>query len=307
MPNNQTPLDTLLGSQSFVLMDGATGSELHRRGIPTPLPLWSTSALLDELGRQTLRQIHEDYASAGAQLITANTFRTHARNLHSTGIADQANQLTQAAVRIARQATAGSSALVAGSQAPLEDCYSPDLTPGDAELRKEHRQMANSLADAGVDMILIETMPTVREAVAAAEAATETRLPFAVSFVCGADGKLLSGETLQDAAAGVLPFGPRMLGVNCAPATKLRSIISQLKDELRELETNAAAVEIIAYGNVGEPDPGIGWKSTEAEQPDVYASLAASWLEQGVKVIGGCCGTTPGHIAALRASRRQFE
>lgn len=296
-------VEQLLATPRIILADGATGSELNSRGVSTPLPLWSTAALLDEASREVLRQIHLDYVSAGARILTANTFRTHARNLKAAGLAESAHELTALAVKIARSAAATGQqpVLVAGSHAPLEDCYSPELTPDADALRKEHQLMAASLAAAGVDLILIETMPTIREAAAAAKAAFETGIPFGISFVCDSAGLLLSGESLAEAARQVLPFAPRLLGVNCAPATTLHNSIRAIQAAVYHHDSDRP-IDVIAYGNIGEADASIGWKNTAAEQPDVYAKLATDWAELGVKVIGGCCGTTPQHIDALRAA-----
>jgi len=177
-----------------ILLDGATGTELNRRGVSTELPLWSTRALLD--APQTLLEVHRDYVNAGAEILTANTFRTYRRNLEPAGLGDRAAKLTTQAVEIARDAANGR-AWVVGSQPPLEDCYSPELTPDDDALWREHAEMSRNLASAGVDGILVETQHTIREAVAATNAATETGLPLMVSFVCGNDGRLLSGESLS--------------------------------------------------------------------------------------------------------------
>src|SRR5262245_41106780 len=111
--------DRLAGTQP-ILLDGATGTELNRRGVDTSLPLWSAAALLR--APEVVRQIHADYVASGAQAITANTFRTHERNLRASGLADArrlASELTAQAVALARSA-AGALAWVAGSQAPLE-------------------------------------------------------------------------------------------------------------------------------------------------------------------------------------------
>jgi len=119
-----------------ILFDGATGTELTRRGVATGLPLWSANALLSEDGTHVLGQIHADYLAAGAEIITANTFRTHIRALGSSGVAHRALELTGRAVEIARAAiaeTPGDKArFVAGSISTLEDCYRPDLVPPDA-------------------------------------------------------------------------------------------------------------------------------------------------------------------------------
>ncbi len=273
-----------------ILMDGATGTELNRRGVDTALPLWSAAALLT--APEVLERIHVDYLDAGAEMVTANTFRTHARNLAAGGLADQALELTRRAVEIARRA-AGQRGWVAGSQAPLEDCYRPDLTPEESALGEEHAGMAKNLAEAGVDVILVETMPTIREAVAATRAAVATGTPTMVSFICDRNALLLSGESLVTAAKAVLEFGPAAVLVNCGPAR-------WLADAVRVLREHCGGTPVGAYANIGEADPQQGWRNTSAADPSRYALYARDWIHAGARLIGGCCGTTPAHIDAIR-------
>ncbi|MFQ5734329.1 MAG: homocysteine S-methyltransferase family protein [Planctomycetaceae bacterium] len=285
------PLEERLQESRPLLLDGATGTELNRRGVDTRLPLWSARALVEATG--VLGGIHRDYVDAGADILTANTFRTHRRNLAHAGWGGRACELTRRAVEIARSAADGR-AWVVGSQPPLEDCYLPDLVPGDAELDHEHGEMSRNLAAAGVDAILVETQNTIREAVAAVQAARQTALPLLVSFVCGVDGRLLSGESLGDAAKTVQPFAPLAILVNCVPADAALSM-------LRELRNAVTPVPIGGYANIGRSDPQQGWINTDARDPDCYAAYADSWLRAGARIIGGCCGTTPAHIRRLRA------
>jgi homocysteine S-methyltransferase len=272
-----------------VLLDGATGTELARRGVNVEVPEWSATALL--FAQSVLRQVHADYVATGAEIVTANTFRTHARNLATIGLADRAAELTRRAVDIAREAARGR-AWVAGSQAPLEDCYTPAAVPPDDELDREHAEMAENLAAAGVDLILVETQNTIREAVAAARAALDTGLPVCVSFVCDAGGRLLSGESVSDAALAVLPFHPAAVLVNCLPADAALAAVE-------ELRAACGGIPFGAYANVGYADPDRGWVKTAARQPDVYGKYAEAWLDAGAAIIGGCCGTTPEHIRWL--------
>ncbi|HLF27588.1 MAG TPA: homocysteine S-methyltransferase family protein [Anaerolineae bacterium] len=297
-----------LASGELLILDGATGTELTRRGVDTRLPLWSAGALLD--APDTLRAIHQDYSRAGARLITANTFRTHRRSLAKGGLGDRARALTHRAVQLVREAIqltnqpTTPSPFIAGSIAPLEDCYSPDLVPPDAALHVEHAEMAQHLAEAGADVLLIETMNTIREARIAAEAARATGLPVLVSCVCaGATGqrvdpgepaRLLSGERLSDAVRAIEPLDPAALLVNCAPV----ALIERLLRELRA----ATRLPIGAYGNVGHVDERVGWTLTHAVTPEQYAAAARAWREIGASIIGGCCGTAPAHIAALTAA-----
>lgn len=281
-----------------LLLDGATGTELTRRGIDTGLPMWSAKALIS--APDTLVAIHRDYVEAGAEIITANTFRTHRRSLAAAGLGDEAATLTSLAVRLARQATTltptggGRSVYVAGSIAPLEDCYSPDLVPDSGALATEHGEMAAALADAGTDLLLVETMNTIREAAAAARAAVATGVPVLVGFVCGRDGKLLSGESVSDAAGMMGSLGVDGLLINCSPTPGLNAVLAEL----------AAATElpIGAYGNVGYADNAEGWVNTDSVDPAAYARHAEDWLNLGARIIGSCCGTGPAHTVALRAS-----
>ncbi len=127
-----------------LILDGATGTELNRRGVDTGLPLWSANALMNDRDAKILQEIHEDYLRAGADIITTNTFRTHRRALAPSGNANRAFELTRRAVDIARAAIASvksdSPKFIAGSISTLEDCYRPDLVPTDDELRAEHSE-----------------------------------------------------------------------------------------------------------------------------------------------------------------------
>jgi len=300
---------------SPLLMDGATGTELNRRGVATDLPLWSAAALLE--APDVLRQVHADYLATGAQILTANTFRTHERSLTAGGLGDRAEELTLLAVELARKAIEGvmedpdgtrgpgsGPPLVAGSLAPLEDCYSPQLVPPPEECEREHQLMAQYLAQAGVDLILVETHNTIREAQAAARAARATGLPFGVSFTCRSDGRLFSGEAVAQAAKALLPLEPGFMGINCTPSTTIIGPLTELAG------ATPASMPLAAYANIGHTDAISGWTSTDDVSPAAYARLAQDWisaLDPRLRLIGGCCGTSPAHIEALgRRLNSQF-
>jgi len=275
-----------------ILLDGATGTELERRGVVTSSPIWSAAALLS--APNLVEQIHRDYLQAGAEIIITNTFRTHRRSLDKVGRGDEAASLTTLAVDLAQKAVreSGKGAFVAGSMAPLEDSYSTgEPLPREVYLR-EHMEMARNLAAAGVDLLLIETMKDVAEAEAAAEAARATGLPFGVSFICKADGRLFSGESLAQAVQAVERYGPSFLGINCTPAPSLDKALIELRA--------ATQLPIAVYANPGHTEDYEHWGETEATQPEAYARYAQQWLSLGAKLVGGCCGTRPEHIAAIR-------
>ncbi len=277
-----------------LLLDGATGTELERRGIRSGLPLWSTLGLLD--APETVRAIHQDYVQAGVDAVTANTFRTQRRVLANAGMGERAGELTARAVTLAREAAGkrrpedGRPVLVLGSAPTLEDCYRPDLVPDDATLGREHAEHAENLMAAGVDAILVETMNSVREARAATRAAREAGAAVWTSFVSWEDAALLSGEPLAEAIAAVAELGVVGVGVNCLPPSGVSACLPVLR---------AGGLPFSVQANLGAPDDEIGFTRSEDCAPETFAATAGTWLEAGASAVGGCCGTTPAHISAI--------
>ncbi len=272
-----------------ILLDGATGTELERRGVPAGLPLWSSHALLD--APEVVGEIHRDYVQAGCQWITANTFRTQRHVLEKSGLGHEDERLTGFAIELAAAARPGGGVL--GSAPPLEDCYRPDLVPADSVLAKAHGRHCRLLAEAGADGIWVETHNTVREAVAASVAAAETGLPFLVSFVCDPAGRLLSGETLEDGLQAVAPLRPVAVGVNCLPPSAVDACLSSLR---------AAGPPWFVAANLGPPASEGSFERANSVDPESFAGLAEGWLETGATLVGGCCGTTPAHLAAVASA-----
>ncbi len=270
-----------------LVLDGATGTALERRGVATRLPLWSAAAL--DTHPELVTEIHADYVAAGADAVTANTFRTQRRALAAAGQGARAGELTRRAVALARRA-AGDRAWVLGSSPPLEDCYHPERVPDDAALAREHAEHARHLAEAGVDAILVETMNTRREAVAALRAAEAAGAPALASFVCWEPGRLLSGEPLADAAAAAADAGAHAVLINCLPPSNVAACLDVLA---------AQPLPFGVYANLGEPEDELGFRRSEELSAEEFGALAASWRARGARVLGGCCGTTPDHLAQL--------
>ena len=280
-----------------VMLDGATGTELQRRGVDTGLPLWSARALTTAPGRRVLLEIHAEYVAAGAEILATNTFRTTPRALERAGLLSRWSLLNRRAVETAR-AAAGPDALVAGSIAPLEDCYEVDRVPGQAECLREHLKQADLLARLGVDLLLVETMNCRREARAALLAARSTGLDVILGLCPGAPDRLLSGEPLDDALPRLLDDGGgRIAGVllNCAPPEVLERAAPVLDRLLGPLPWGLSA-------HLGAPDPISGWRLPEAHAPDAYAAWGKARVREGARLASGCCGTTPAHIDRLRAA-----
>jgi S-methylmethionine-dependent homocysteine/selenocysteine methylase len=263
------------------------GTELVRRGVPAPGVAWSAHAL--DVAPEVVAAIHRDYAAAGATVHTSNTFRTRRR-----AVGDRWEELARLAVRLARTGAAGAAGApsghrVAGSIAPLEDCYRPDLSRGAAS-RDEHAELARVLADAGVDILLCETFAHSKEAAVAVEEAVRTGVETWVSLTAGPDASLMTPQAMRDAARACADNGARVVLVDCTPATKTMAYVEALA---------SAGVSFGAYANAGDVGDAIGWGADGGTGPARYAKLARAWVDAGATVIGGCCGTGPAHIESL--------
>ncbi|MFO0838596.1 MAG: homocysteine S-methyltransferase family protein [Phycisphaerae bacterium] len=312
-----------------LILDGAMGTELERRRVATPAPLWSAAALRAD--PRMVARIHAEYAAAGADILVANTFRTNPRTLRAAGQLDQGDELCRLAVELARKCgesriayggqspnrsafdprldslldaidsrrrslgvpRAARDAIIAASVGPAADCYRADQVPPTAELAADHRLFAEWLAAAKPDLLWIETIGTLREAAAAGRAAVEARLPFAISFILREDGRLLGGDRLAETLREIDSYQPLAVGVNCIPPHGFTALLPRL----RELTTRPIA----AYAHIGNDLPLPGWSYAESLSPREYADAAMSWLAAGASIVGGCCGTTPEHIAAIRS------
>ncbi|HEX3344421.1 MAG TPA: homocysteine S-methyltransferase family protein, partial [Polyangiaceae bacterium] len=259
-----------------VVLDGPMGTELARRGVALPAPAWSAVAL--DVAPDLVAAVHRDYLAAGATVHTANTFRTKRRS-----VGPRWEELARRAVAIARAAVGGFA--VAGSIAPLEDCYRADLSPGAAS-REEHRELARVLADAGVDLLLCETFPDATEAVVAVEEAARTGVETWAALLPATPGRL------REAARACVAAGARAVLVNCVAAKDTLPFVEALVD---------VGVPFGAYANAGPPGDALGWDADPDAAARAYEALARRWLDAGVSILGGCCGTGPAHVARVAA------
>ncbi len=285
-------LSSRLADSGTLVLDGATGTELERLGVAPDPPLWSSRAIFES--PDLVAQVHAEHANAGADIVVTNTFRCGPRALSRAGIEDQGAELVSDAVKLARR----TDCIVGVSVAPAEDCYQPDAVPGPDELNDEHQQLADWIAAASPDLVWIETMNTAREAEAAARAASQRGLPFAVNFVLSEQNTLLSGEPLSagfDAVCG-MGDGPVCIGINCIPPKGATRALPSL------LELAEDRIPVSVYAHVGNPKPVPGWSFAQVMQSDEYAEAAGRWVSMGASVVGGCCGTTAEYIKAICAT-----
>jgi S-methylmethionine-dependent homocysteine/selenocysteine methylase len=258
----------------IVLLDGPMGTELAARGVPLPSPGWSAEALRTH--PKIVEAIHHAYASAGAKVHRTNTFRTQPR------IYRQAyRSLVITAVKLAKRA----GGRVAGSMAPIEDCYRPDLSPEETIARACHQAMATTLADAGCDLLICETFPHAGEARIAVEEAVATGTETWAALTAGPDASLMTPAAMHDAARRCVDAGARAVLVACTAAERTLAYVEKLA---------GLGVPFGAYANAGVP--------AEAMTAERYVELAKQWCDAGATIIGACCGTGPAYIRALSSA-----
>jgi S-methylmethionine-dependent homocysteine/selenocysteine methylase len=287
-----------------LLLDGGMGRELRSRGVDVMTAIWSATGLIK--APDIVRQIHQDYISAGADIITTNTYGIIRSNLAKEGLEDQFETLNVLACTLARQARQKSetSVLIAGSLPPLAGSYRPDLVGEVEDILPLYMEQAELLAPY-VDLILCETMSSAAEARAAAMAACQTNKPVWVAWTLHEDrsGNLRSDETISLAAEFLSDLPVDGFLVNCCAPESITSALPQL------VATGADYVG--GYANTFQPIPE-DWNLEGDKQSDgsldlrsdldsdSYAEYVGRWLQAGANVVGGCCGTSPAHISKIR-------
>jgi homocysteine S-methyltransferase len=286
-----------------VLADGAMGTVLYSRGI-------TINRCYDELNLTDPRlilSIHEEYLQAGAEILETNTFGANRFRLARHSLAGKVAEINAAGVSLARQAAdhlkekQAGDAWVGGSIGPLGVRLEPLGKTGLDEAREAFSEQIASLAAAGADLLIIETMPALVEAHQALIAARETApdLPVLVMVTVDDDSNCLDGSSPAQAAALLTEWGADAIGVNCStgPATVLTAI---------EAMRSATDLPLAAMPNAGMPRAVEG-RNIYLCSPEYMASFARKAIIAGAQVVGGCCGTTPNHIRAMRSAMRAID
>jgi homocysteine S-methyltransferase len=299
-------LEQLFGRRT-VLCDGAMGTSLYARGV-------FINRCFDELNLsqpELVRSVHEDYLQAGAEIIETNTFGANALRLQRYGLRDKVGEINRAGVAIARQAVRqladkqAGTAYVAGSVGPLGVHLEPLGKTGLDEARDAFREQIGALTTGGpgvaVDLLIIETMPALNEAEQAVLAARATApdVPVVVMVTVDEEGNCLDGASVETAAARIESWGVDGIGCNCSvgPATVLSAI---------ERMAAVTTLPLMAMPNAGMPRSVEG-RNIYLCSPEYMASFARKFNKAGVQFVGGCCGTTPPHIRAMKSALRATE
>lgn len=271
-----------------IVLDGATGTNLQKAGMPSGVcpEQW----ILEH--PQALIDLQRAYVEAGADIVYAPTFTASRIKLEEYGLAERLGEMNRALAALSKEAVAGRDTLVAGDLTMTGKQLEPIGDLPFETLIEVYREQARLLADAGVDLFVVETMMSLQETRAALIAIREVcDLPVMASLTYESDGRTLYGTDARTAMTVLQSLGADVVGLNCS--TGPMEMVSAVK-EMREV----ANIPILAKPNAGLPQLEDG-VTVYRMTPEEFAAAGAALVEAGAQVVGGCCGTTPAHIRAL--------
>ncbi len=275
-----------------LLCDGAMGTVLYARGV-------SLDACFDVLNLNTpavVQSVHADYVAAGADCLETNTFGANRFKLAVHGLEARAREINRAGVRVARDVreATGRDVYVLGSIGPLGKYLLPLGTVSADEARDAFREQAEALLEGGVDGFVAETFSDLREIALAVEAVRAvTDLPLVAQMAFTDEGVTFTGHSPEEVARHLRALGVDAFGANCSVGS------SVLYDVLERMAPEAGGVPLSIQPNAGLPSR-IGERLIYLSSPAYMAEYAGRMVEAGARIVGGCCGTTPAHIAAMR-------
>lgn len=299
-------------TQQITILDGGMGRELARIGAPFRQPEWSALALYD--APQRVRDVHDSFIAAGADVITTNSYAVVPFHIGDARFAADGARLAQLAGQLARDAAAQAArpVRVAGSLPPALGSYRPDLFES-ARALEIHRTLIDAQAPF-VDFWLGETISSVAEARAIHQALAAQPQPLWLSFSLDdapeqyhAVSTLRSGESVADAVAAAVALGAENILFNCSHPEVMASAVQQAAATLKQL---GAAVGIGVYANAFEHGSNGGGANEglsglrKDTHPEGYLHWAQEWVAAGATLVGGCCGIGPQHIERLSAALR---
>ncbi len=281
-----------------VIVDGAMGTMLFKK-----LPGYTGNLELLNVDRpDVLLEIHREYAGAGADIIETNTFGGSFLKLAESGLGDRCEEINKQAAGIARQAADETEALVGGSVGPSGVLVEPMGEVSPEEVYNSFARQVKALENGGAHVIVIETMTDLQEARLALLAAKDnTSLPVITSMTFENAGTTITGTDMLTGLATLAQTGADVVGANCSMGPEgLAEIYARFADDLKTLN-----IPLSVWANAGMPQMVEGTPVYKLS-PEQFANLCLPFAELGVSIIGGCCGTTPSHIAALAAKLKDF-
>lgn len=269
-----------------LLLDGAMGSLLQQKGIKSEGGLWTSLANLNN--PELVLKIHQSYIEAGVDIITTNTFRTNPIAVNSQSRI-KFERFVKSSVQIAKEASKGYNVMIAGSNAPGEDCYQIERKVSKKTLEVNHKKHIDELMKNGCDFILNETQSHFDEIKIICDHCCNTNVPFVISLFVNDKLNLLSGENVLEVIKYLLDKNPLCIGFNCITPTVFNKVFAK-----SNFDFNWGFYLNLGGRNYHEK------KLVTALSPIQYAKNLNNYLNKRPSFLGGCCGSNPNHIKILR-------
>lgn len=286
-------LAALLGERRPVVLDGGMGTLLQDSGLEDGAPgeLWNLE------DPDAIRAAHAAYADAGAQVLTTNTFGGTRPRLDMHGLGDRLREVNRTAAQIARSVADDRGILVAGDLGPTGELLAPLGTLGPEEAQALFAEQLRGLLEGGIDLVLVETLSDLAEADAALAAAREVApdLPVVVTMSFDTNLRTMMGVRPGDAVAHLAAAGADAVGANCGRGPgEMETIAAEM------VAVRPEGLLLVAQSNAGLPQVVADHFEYDATAEDM-AAHAGRLAAQGIDLVGGCCGSTPAHVAAMAA------
>jgi homocysteine S-methyltransferase len=274
------------------ILDGAMGTELAKRDVDIPLPLWSADANVTH--PNIVKDIHIDYIKAGADIITTNTFRTTSYSYQKAGYSPQrarerAHDSLRSAVEMA-QIAAGDSTQIVGSITSIDDCYSPELFPGKGAAQDTYGEVIEWFNNSGINHLIFETMGHLEEIQIALEMSQNAQMNLWVSLILKNGTQIRNGESIEETVNLIKKYSVSCLLINCNRVETIHKGIDNFLTSWRN--------DWGVYPNLGKTDFDNDY--FELINSDNFREAMLSYLDLSPSVIGACCGSTPEHIHLLK-------
>lgn len=275
-----------------LILDGAVGSLLQSRIGENDSELWSS--IFNLTHPEKVKSLHLEYLEAGADIITANTFRTNPIALSKMFKKDEFKSIVQKSVKLALELKKDSNFILAGSNAPAEDCYQRKRTLSIDKIKDNHKYHIEYLLSSEVDFILNETFSHMDEIRFVCEYCSANEINFVISLYVNEDCKILSGENLSEVLELVHSYTPDLVMLNCIKLNTLNNL-RYLLDRIDGFYANCGLTEITSK------------KLSKAITPENYVKSITKYISENTKAIGACCGSTPLHIKKLKEAINELH
>ncbi len=270
-----------------LVLDGAMGSLLQMRKFPVDGPLWSATA--NVIYPNEVRNIHKEYLDAQADIITTNTFRTNPYAVKLSGIDQTSTELVRQAITLAREATRNGDVIIAGSNAPAEDCYKTDRKNNYGQLNDNHAEHIELLHQNGVDIIWNETFSHSDEIEIVSKYCASKSIPYVINLFVDNNLKLLSGESYTEIIKLLHTYQPLAIGINCISLNTFANIMNDVN-----LGCDWGFYLNCGSGNYTDSEIRTGI------YPGYYINEIKDYLKYKPLYIGTCCGSTPEHTYKIK-------